>query len=80
KHEQLIQDANTIRSIMYDLPEEAIEETCKILVYHIKERLNQHSKYAGNGYKCIFKGIDSYFILSQILKDDNWGTKYFLQH
>ncbi|CAG8589244.1 960_t:CDS:2 [Dentiscutata heterogama] len=108
KHEQLIQDANIMRSTVYDLPEEAIEETRKMLVYHIKERLKQHSRYARNvhiiinctesqffgvfkeyihnyysktgGYKCIFKGVDSYFILSQILRDDNWDIKYFLQH
>ncbi|CAG8605577.1 238_t:CDS:2, partial [Racocetra fulgida] len=77
KHEQLIQNANIMRSTVYNLPEEAIEETHKMLVYHIKERLKQHSKYAGN---IRIMGVDSYFILSQILRDDNWGTKYFLQH
>ncbi|CAG8780578.1 7271_t:CDS:1, partial [Racocetra fulgida] len=50
KHKKLIQDANTIRPTIYELPERAIEETRKTLVYHIKERLKQHSKHAGNAH------------------------------
>lgn len=76
-----------------------------MIVYHIKERLKQHSRHAGNvhimvnctesqffgvfkgyihnyyprmgNYKCIFKGVDTYSTLSHILRDDNWGAKYF---
>ncbi|CAG8811860.1 32202_t:CDS:2, partial [Racocetra persica] len=50
KHKKLIQDANTIRPTIYELPERAIEEIRKTLVYHIKERLKQHSKHAGNAH------------------------------
>ena len=39
KHKKAIQDANTIKSTIYDLPERAIEETWQVLVYHIKEKL-----------------------------------------
>ncbi|POG59635.1 hypothetical protein GLOIN_2v1720654, partial [Rhizophagus irregularis DAOM 181602=DAOM 197198] len=108
KHEKFIKDANTIKPTIYDLPEGAIEETRKMIVYHIKERLKQHSRHAGNvyimvnctesqffgvfkgyihnyyprtgNYKCIFKGVDTYSTLSLILRDDNWGAKYFSQH
>ncbi|CAG8511263.1 8987_t:CDS:2 [Rhizophagus irregularis] len=48
KHEKSIKDANTIKPTIYDLPEGAIEETRKMIVYHIKERLKQHSRHAGN--------------------------------
>ena len=46
--EKYIQDANVMKSTVYDLPEEAIEETRKSIVYHIKERLKQHSRHVGN--------------------------------
>ncbi|PKY56522.1 hypothetical protein RhiirA4_412669, partial [Rhizophagus irregularis] len=43
-----IKEANSVKSTIYDLPEKAIEETRQVLVYHIKERLKQHSKHVGN--------------------------------
>jgi hypothetical protein len=40
-----------------------------------------HNYYPKTGnYKCIFKGVDSYSTLSNVLGDDNWGAKFFLQH
>ena len=38
KHKKAIQDANTIKLTIYDLPERTIEETQQALVYHIKEK------------------------------------------
>ena len=38
KHEKSIQDVNVIKSTIYDLSEEAIEETWKSIVYHIKKK------------------------------------------
>ena len=35
KHKKAIQDANTIKLMIYNLPERAIEETRQALVYHI---------------------------------------------
>ncbi|CAB5216475.1 unnamed protein product [Rhizophagus irregularis] len=71
-HKITIKDANVMKPTAYDLPEKAIEETRRILVYHIKERLKQSSKHA--------RSINSYSTLSKVLGDDNWGVKYFLQH
>ena len=58
---------------IYNLPEEAIEETRKIIVYHIKERLKQHSRHVGNVHiiiNCtesqffgVFKGYIQYIII-----------------
>src|SRR3954469_5567141 len=107
KHAITIKDANAIKPMVYDLPEKAIEETRQALVYHIKEKLKQNSKYVGNvnimvnctesqffgvfkghihnyypktgNYKCIFKGVNSYSILSHILGDENWGAKFYPQ-
>ncbi|CAB5370265.1 hypothetical protein RhiirA5_479378 [Rhizophagus irregularis] len=45
-HKITIKDANVMKPTAYDLPEKAIEETRRILVYHIKERLKQSSKHA----------------------------------
>ncbi|RHZ90192.1 hypothetical protein Glove_4g25 [Diversispora epigaea] len=40
-----------------------------------------HNYFPKSGtYKCIFKGADAYSTLTHILKDENWGVKYFLQH
>ncbi|CAG8643734.1 1945_t:CDS:1, partial [Diversispora eburnea] len=108
KHKKTIQEINTIKPIMYILPERAIEETRQALVYHIKEKLKQNSRHVGNVniifsctksqffgvfkrfihnyypkteiYKCIFKGADAYSTLVYILKDKNWGIKYFPQY
>ncbi|CAB4488179.1 unnamed protein product [Rhizophagus irregularis] len=69
-----------MRPTAYELPERAIEETRQALVYHIKEKLKQNSRYVGGvRVMCIFKGVNSYYTLSNVLKDDNWGIKYFLQ-
>ncbi|RHZ81611.1 hypothetical protein Glove_117g644 [Diversispora epigaea] len=108
KHKKIIKDLNTIKPSIYILPKKAIEETCQMLVYYIKEKLKQNSRHVGNvsvtisgtesqffgvfkgyiynyfpksgTYKCIFKGADAYSTLAHILKDENWGVKYFLQH
>ncbi|CAB4423106.1 unnamed protein product [Rhizophagus irregularis] len=48
RHAMTIKEANSVKSTIYDLPEKAIEETRQVLVYHIKERLKQHSKHVGN--------------------------------
>ncbi|GES91030.1 hypothetical protein GLOIN_2v1472826 [Rhizophagus clarus] len=67
-----------MRPTIYDLPERAVEETRRILVYHIKERLKQSSKHAGNVRvmisctESIFKGVNSHSTLSKILRNDNW--------
>ncbi len=53
KHKKAIQDANTIKSTIYDLPERAIEETWQVLVYHIKEKLKQHSRHVENVHVAI---------------------------
>ncbi|CAB4428642.1 unnamed protein product [Rhizophagus irregularis] len=45
RHAMTIKEANSVKSTIYDLPEKAIEETRQVLVYHIKERLKQHSKH-----------------------------------
>ena len=40
-----------------------------------------HDYYPKTGnYKCIFRGVDTYSILSNILKDNNWGVKFFSQN
>ncbi|PKC62343.1 hypothetical protein RhiirA1_465288 [Rhizophagus irregularis] len=106
-HVLKIKESNNMRPTAYELPERAIEETRQALVYHIKEKLKQNSRYVGGvrvmvsctesqffgvfkghihdyypktgNYKCIFKGVNSYYTLSNVLKDDNWGIKYFLQ-
>jgi len=44
-----------------------------------KGHIHNYYPKIGN-YKYIFKGVDSYFTLSHILRDNNWGAKYFLQH
>ncbi|RHZ85832.1 hypothetical protein Glove_59g64 [Diversispora epigaea] len=108
KHKKIIQDANVIKPMVYILPERAIEETRQALVYHIKEKLKQHSRHVENvnitfsctesqffgvfkgyiydyypksgNYKCIFKSVNSYSILSHILGDENWRVKYFPQY
>ncbi len=48
RHVMTIKDANSAKPTVYDLPERAIEETRQVLVYHIKERLKQHSRHVGN--------------------------------
>ncbi|RGB42393.1 hypothetical protein C1646_810043 [Rhizophagus diaphanus] len=53
--------ANTMKPAIYNLPEVAIEKMRKTIVYHIKEKLKQHSRHF-------------------VLRDGNWGTKFFSQH
>ena len=48
KHKIEINNANTMKSTVYNLPERAIKETWQTLVYHIKEKLKQNSKHAGS--------------------------------
>jgi hypothetical protein len=50
RHAMIIKEANNVKPTIYNLPERAIEETRQVLVYHIKERLKQHSKHVGNVY------------------------------
>ncbi|GET00462.1 hypothetical protein GLOIN_2v1472826 [Rhizophagus clarus] len=59
-HKITIKDANIMRPTVYDLPERAIEETRRILIYHIKERLKQSSKHAGN-VRVMFSCTESQF-------------------
>ncbi|GES79265.1 hypothetical protein GLOIN_2v1472826 [Rhizophagus clarus] len=59
-HKITIKDANIMRPTVYDLPERAIEETRQILIYHIKERLKQSSKHAGN-VRVMFSCTESQF-------------------
>ncbi|CAG8581007.1 1190_t:CDS:1 [Diversispora eburnea] len=54
---------------MYNLSERAIEETHQALVYHIKEKLKQHSRHVGN-VNITFSCTESQFF--EVLK----GYKY----
>ena|SRR5436305_3968147 len=48
RHVMTIKNANSAKLTVYDLPKRAIEEMRQVLVYYIKKRLKQHSRYVGN--------------------------------
>ncbi|KAF0479562.1 hypothetical protein F8M41_023827 [Gigaspora margarita] len=108
RHEQIVHSLyNSPRAGIPILPQDAIAEFKKILVYHIQKKLSNNSSSAGPqcvmlsctksqfvgvfggyitrysitrcSYECFFSGQSAYNLLYQILDDENWGVRYYLQ-
>ncbi|KAF0345299.1 hypothetical protein F8M41_015871 [Gigaspora margarita] len=80
RHERYTHSTYNIpRANLISLPEEAINEFKKTIVYLIQRQLSNHTRYAPtqHTYECVFTGEYAYETLRSIFGDNNWGIRHY---